>query len=115
VRTLRTAARVTASLDEPVGDGATPLGELIAGTDGSDVWRAAETAETRRDLRALLMLLPTRHREVLVRHYGLLGDRAEGHDEIAARLGVGEERSRQLEREALHRLRSVPGSARLAA
>jgi len=115
VCTLRTAARVTASLDEPVGDAATPLGELLAGTDGSDVSRAAETGETRRDLRAMLKLLPARHREVLVRRYGLVGDDVEGHDEIAAGLGVGVERSRQLEREALHRLRSVPGSARLAA
>jgi RNA polymerase primary sigma factor len=115
VHTLRTAARVTASLDDPVGDGATPLGELIAGTDGSDVWRAAETDETHRDLRAMLRLLPARHREVLVRHYGLLGDNAESHDEIAPRLGIGVERSRQIEREALHWLRSVPGSTRLAA
>jgi DNA-directed RNA polymerase sigma subunit (sigma70/sigma32) len=33
--------------------------------------------------------------------------------EIGARLGVGEERSRELEREALHRLRSM-GDGRLA-
>jgi RNA polymerase primary sigma factor len=115
VQTLRSPAHVAASLDEPVGDGATPLGELIAGTDGSEVWRAAETAETRRDLRALLELLPARHREVLVRHYGLLGDGDESHDEIADRLGVGVERSRQIERQALHWLRSLPGSARLTA
>jgi RNA polymerase primary sigma factor len=115
VQMLGSPARVAASLDEPVGDGATPLGELIAGTDGSEVGQAAETAETRRDLGALLALLPARHREVLVRHYGLLGDREESYDEIADRLGVGMERTRQIERQALHWLRSLPGSARLAA
>jgi RNA polymerase primary sigma factor len=115
VGTLRTVARVTASLDEPVGDGAMPLGELIMGADGSEVWQAAETAETRRDLRALLELLPVRHREVLFRRYGFLADRAESHDEIGARLGIGVERSRQLERQALHWLRSLPDSARISA
>jgi DNA-directed RNA polymerase sigma subunit (sigma70/sigma32) len=31
----------------------------------------------------------------------------QSHEEIGASLGVGEERSRQLEREALHRLRTI--------
>jgi DNA-directed RNA polymerase sigma subunit (sigma70/sigma32) len=112
---LRTAARVSASLDEPVGDDATPLGELIAGTDGSEVWRPAEAAETRRRLRAMLAVLPARHREVLLRRYGFLGERAQSHEEMAAYLGVGVERSRQLERQALHRLRDLSAGGRLAA
>jgi RNA polymerase primary sigma factor len=115
VRRLRTAPRVTASLDEPAGEGTTLLGELIAGTDGNEVWQAAESAETSRDLRQMLALLPARHREVLLRRYGFLGDRAESHDEIGARLGIGVERSRQVERQALHWLRSLPDSARLTA
>jgi RNA polymerase primary sigma factor len=115
VRTLQSAPRVTASLDEPLGDGAAPLGELIAGADGNEVSQAAETAETNRDLHALVKKLPARHREVLVRHYGLLGDHAESHAEIGARLGVGVQRSRQLEHQGLHWLRSLPDSARLAA
>jgi RNA polymerase primary sigma factor len=115
VRTLETTARVTASLDEPIGEDATPLAELVAGTDGSEVWRPAETAETSRGLWAMLRLLPARHRDVLLRRYGLAGERAHSHDEIAARLGVGAERSRQLEREALHRLRDLATDARFAA
>jgi RNA polymerase primary sigma factor len=115
VRTLEATAHVSASLDEPVGEDATPLAELIAGTDGSEVWRPAETAETHRALWTMLRLLPARHRDVLLRRYGLIGDRAHSHDEIAARLGVGAQRSRQLEREALHRLRDLATGARLAA
>jgi DNA-directed RNA polymerase sigma subunit (sigma70/sigma32) len=51
--------------------------------------------------------LPKRHRAVLVRRYGLGGEPPQSHQQIAAWLGVGEERTRQLEHEALHRLRAV--------
>jgi DNA-directed RNA polymerase sigma subunit (sigma70/sigma32) len=57
---------------------------------------------------AMVRLLPKRHREVLVRRYGLNGSRVHSHKQIGWRLGIGEERSRQVEREALHRLRSMP-------
>jgi RNA polymerase primary sigma factor len=115
VTALRAVPRVSASLDEPVGDDATPLGDLVAGSDGSDVWRAAEAGDTCRRVDALLDLLPRRQREVLVRRYGLRGARCQSHHEIAAWLGLGEERSRQLEQQALHRLRDVAGRSRLAA
>jgi RNA polymerase primary sigma factor len=56
---------------------------------------------------SLVRRLPVRHREVLLRRYGFdLGD-AQSHEEIAAWLGVGTERSRQLERQALYWLRTV--------
>jgi hypothetical protein len=38
---------------------------------------------------------------------GLLDDEAQTHQEIAAWLGVGQARSRQLERQALHWLREL--------
>jgi DNA-directed RNA polymerase sigma subunit (sigma70/sigma32) len=44
---------------------------------------------------------------VLIRRYGLGGSRTQSHEEIGDWLGVGEERSRQIEREALRRLRSI--------
>jgi len=66
-------------------------------------------------VRSMVGLLPARHREVLERRFGLDGASAQGHGEIGARLGVGEDRSRQLEREALHRLRTLGGGLRDAA
>src|SRR5262249_32291186 len=107
VRALREAPRVTASLDVPVGDDATPLGELIADPDTDTAFGRAERAESRREMCARMALLPARPREVRLRRFGLGRAAAEGHDEIAARLGVGEQRSRQLERQALHWLRSL--------
>jgi RNA polymerase primary sigma factor len=105
VRALRDAARVTASLDQPVGDDGTQLGDLVADTAAADPWVHLDRQETRRQVRSMLQHLPRRHREILVRRYGLHGARAQSHAEIAAGLEVGQERTRQLEREALHRLR----------
>jgi RNA polymerase primary sigma factor len=115
VRSLREAARVTASLDEPVGEDATPLGDLVADVRARDPFESAIARESRDEVSSMLRLLPQRHREVIVRRYGLSDAGAQTHEQIGERLGVGEERSRQIEREALHRLRSiVPPSARAA-
>ena len=115
VRSLRSAPQVTASLDAPVGDGVTPLVDLIADTHAIDPSEIAIAHEQHDDLSAMLQVLPDRHREVLVRRYGWDGRREESHKEIGRSLGVGEERSRQIERESLHRLRSISGSLALAA
>jgi RNA polymerase primary sigma factor len=107
VRALRGAARVTASLDQQVGEDGTPLRDLVPDTAAADPWLHLDEQETRRQVWSLLRLLPPRHREILVRRYGLLGEPSQTHAEIAAGLEVGQERSRQLEREALHRLREL--------
>jgi len=107
VRSLRTAARVTASLDEPVGENGAPRAELVADPDPVDPWRHLDDLETRRRAWSLLKVLPRRQREVLVRRYGLAGGEAQTHAQIAAALGIGDERSRQLENEALRRLRAL--------
>jgi RNA polymerase primary sigma factor len=115
VRSLRAAAQVTASLDAPVGEDTTPLVDLVADREGVDPADTAIAHEQREHVWAMLRLLPKRHRDVLVRRYGLIGGRAQSHAEIGRALGVGEERSRQLERESLHRLRSAAGTAARAA
>jgi len=111
VRSLRAAARVTASLDEPVGEGTTPLADLMADERAVDPTENAIAGEIRREVVAMLRLLPERHREVLVRRYDLHDHAVQSHDEIGERLGLGEERSRQIERDALHRLRSIAGAS----
>jgi RNA polymerase primary sigma factor len=115
VRSLRVAARVTSSLDEPVGDAATPLSDLVADEHAVDPYESAIARESRREVSAMLRLLPKRHREVLIRRYGLNDARTQSHEEIGQWLGVGEERSRQIEREALHRLRSIAAPSARAA
>jgi RNA polymerase primary sigma factor len=115
VRALRAAASVTASLDAPVGEDGATLGDMIADDQATDPWRHTDERERYRQLWSMVGTLPDRHRQVLLRRYGLRGEEPQTHAEIGARLGVGEERSRQLEREALHRLRSLGDGWRLAA
>jgi RNA polymerase primary sigma factor len=115
VRALDSAPYVGASLDEPVGSETTTLGELIADAAQPDVPQRVEDREIRAQLLSLLRLLPARQREILLRRYGLRGDDPESHEEIGAQFGVGEERSRQIERQALHRLRAIAADAHLVA
>ena len=107
VRSLQQAARVTASLDEPVGEEDTALGELIADHHAADPPERAVAGEESVMVRRMLRLLPQRHRDVVIRRYGLGQVAPQSHEQIGAWLGVGEERSRQLEREALRRLRAI--------
>jgi RNA polymerase primary sigma factor len=115
VRSLRATAHVTASLDEPVAEDSTPLGDLIGDGRAVDPSEEAIAHENRDEVRAMLRLLPQRHREVITRRYGLNDGRAQSHEEIGEWLGVGDERSRQIEREALHRLRSISASSAASA
>jgi RNA polymerase primary sigma factor len=110
VSRLRTAARVTASLDQPIDEGATPLGELLPDETAVDPFQTVIGRETLHSVPTMLRLLPPRHRTVLERRYGIGRHREQTHAEIGALLGVSEERSRQLERQALHRLRSIAGA-----
>jgi RNA polymerase primary sigma factor len=107
IRSLQQAARVTASLDETVGEDDTPLGELVADDRAADPSERAVACEESRRVTRMVRLLPRRHRDVVVRRYGLGLQAPQSHEQIGASLGVGAERSRQLEREALHRLRTI--------
>jgi RNA polymerase primary sigma factor len=111
VRSLRLVARVTTSLDEPIGEASMALRDLIADETAVDPSAGAIANDERHSVFAMLRLLPERHREVVERRYGIgrLGEQS--HAEIGEWLGVGEERSRQLEREALRRLRAIATSS----
>jgi RNA polymerase primary sigma factor len=115
VTALRAAAQVTRSLDESVGDDGTPLAELVADSRAVDASEQVDQDESQRQVWRMLSALPPRHRQVILARYGLDGTEAQTHSEIAKGLGVGEERSRQLEREALHRLREMGGGRELGA
>lgn len=107
LRDLRDVPRVAASLDRPPREGAPPLAELVADESlaAPDVRLIGD--ETTRELHEIVRVLPDRHREVVQRRFGLQGDDPESHRAIGLRLGIGEARSRQLEREALLRLRQL--------
>jgi RNA polymerase primary sigma factor len=111
VRSLRGAARVTASLDQLIDNDTTDLGDTLADERATDPTLAAIERESHEQITNMLRLLPSRHREVITQRFGLGDTREHTYAEIAKRLGVGEERSRQIEREALHRLRTIAQAA----
>ena len=112
IRSLADPGVVMASLDEHTGDDdGMPLGDLIADSDGTTCGTGPTAGDPARGL-GDTPDAARRHRDVVMRRYGLGGRPEQSHEDVGV-LGVGAERSRQLEQEALRRLREV--SSRLAA
>jgi DNA-directed RNA polymerase sigma subunit (sigma70/sigma32) len=96
------------SLDTPVDDdGDTSLGDLVARetTPGPDV--TFLDVESRGRLSILVDQLGDREADIIRARYGLLDGRQHKLADIGARHGISAERVRQLEREALARLRQL--------
>ncbi|MGH3386320.1 MAG: sigma-70 family RNA polymerase sigma factor, partial [Nocardioidaceae bacterium] len=96
------------SLDTPVDeDGDTSLGDLVARetTPGPD--STVLSVEARERLESLIKVLDDRAADVVRSRYGLVDGRQQKLADIAARHGISAERIRQIEREAIARLRQV--------
>src|SRR6188472_2452155 len=96
------------SLDTPVDeDGDTSLGDLVAKetTPGPD--SAFLDDESRRRLDDLVELLDERSADIVRSRYGLTDGRQHKLADIGARHGISAERVRQLEREAIAKLRRL--------
>ncbi|MGH3347294.1 MAG: sigma-70 family RNA polymerase sigma factor [Nocardioides sp.] len=103
------------SLDSPVDeDGDTSLGDLIAqeSTPGPDLNVLDHEARDR--LNALVGKLDDRSADIIRSRYGLVDGRQHKLADIGIKHGISAERVRQLEREALNRLRRM-GDPDLAA
>jgi RNA polymerase primary sigma factor len=103
----RDATRWVASLDQPLGDdGDGSVGDLVPSPDGDP----ADDPAVGRDFRALrdaLASLPGVHRRVVELRYGFGGGEPLPLTAIGQELGLTRERVRQLELEALARLRRM--------
>ncbi len=96
------------SLDTPVDeDGDTSLGDLVAREAAPGPDSAVLDVESRQRLDELVELLDERSADVIRSRYGLTDGRQEKLADIGARHGVSAERVRQLEREALAKLRKL--------
>ncbi len=98
----------TVSLDQPVDDGprARSLEHFLAdesATDADD--EAIHSQEIRRMLEAFHNVLSDRHRYVLARRYGLEDNQFRTLSQVGKGMNLSRERVRQIEREALMRLR----------
>jgi RNA polymerase primary sigma factor len=96
------------SLDTPVDeDGDTSLGDLIAQETAPGPDTTFLDVEARDRLAKLVELLDDRAADIIRSRYGLVDGRQHKLADIGARHGISAERVRQLEREALQKLRNL--------
>ena len=98
----------TVSLDTPVGDdGDTNLGDLVADTDSPSPEEIVLSALERQRIEGLLNHLDDRSAGIMRARYGLEDGREHSLTEVASRFSLSRERIRQLEIQALGRLREL--------
>jgi RNA polymerase primary sigma factor len=112
---LRNAARVVASLDQPVGaDAEATLGELLAGST-EDFEEDVDRSLGMEQLYKAISQLEPLQQQVIKMRFGLDGSEPASLEATARALGIGPRRARQLEAAALAQLATVPGLEALAA
>ncbi|WP_199199734.1 sigma-70 family RNA polymerase sigma factor [Micromonospora sp. RP3T] len=98
----------TVSLDTPVGDdGDTNLGDLVADSDAPSPEEIVLTGLERQRIEGLLNHLDDRSAGIMRARYGLEDGREHSLTEVASRFSLSRERIRQLEIQALGRLREL--------
>jgi RNA polymerase primary sigma factor len=96
------------SLDSPVDeDGGTSLGDLMAQETAPGPDLTVLDVESRDRLNALVGKLDERAADIIRSRYGLVDGRQHKLADIGAKHGISAERVRQLEREALQKLRDL--------
>jgi RNA polymerase primary sigma factor len=112
VQALRQATRDTVSLETPIGDESdTELGHLIEDVQAESPASAAIDADRKTQVEAALETLDSRERRVLQLRFGLIDGHQRALDEVARRMGTSRETVRQMERNALKKLRSAGADA----
>ncbi|MGH3795084.1 MAG: sigma-70 family RNA polymerase sigma factor [Pseudonocardiaceae bacterium] len=111
---LRRAAREAISLDTPVGDGDTRIGDLIEDSEGPTADEVVEHQALGEELRTLVDSLPQREALIISLRFGLADGQEHTLQQIADLLGYTRERIRQLEMRALVQLRDPGRNYRLS-
>src|SRR3954453_7527845 len=108
VNELTRWAQDTVSLDSPVGDdGDTNLGDLVATADAPSIDEIVLTALERQRIEGLLNHLDDRSGGIMLSRYGLEDGGEHSLTEVASLFSLSRERIRQLEIQALGRLREL--------
>ncbi len=108
VNELKRWSQDTVSLDTPVGDdGDTNLGDLVADSDEPSPEDMVLSGLERQRIESLLNHLDDRSAGIMRARYGLEDGREHSLTEVASRFSLSRERIRQLEIQALGRLREL--------
>jgi len=95
------------SIDVPVADKEKSLVETIADDNGFSPENEIEEENLMDRLGEWLEQLPEKQREVLVRRFGLMHHKEETLEQVGREIGLTRERVRQIQVDALRRLRDV--------
>ena len=109
IKEMKRIAQSPISLERPVGeDEDLELGDLIE--DDGSISPLEQTIDNlrRETLARAIALLPARERGLIAMRYGLDGQEPRTLEEVGQIFGVTRERSRQIEAQALDKLRSLP-------
>lgn len=105
---IRTAALRPASLDAPMsGEDSNALAEVVRDESARTPYEILEQANILSMLDELLARLNDRERTILRLRFGLDGSSEKTLEEIGAEFGLTRERIRQVQNEALHKLRRM--------
>jgi RNA polymerase primary sigma factor len=103
------------SLDVPIGeDGDATLGDLVEARDAVDSHGAAEASALQRVIAEALAELTPREQRILRMRFGVDGTADHTLEEIGREFGVTRERIRQIEAQALKKLRHAQRASKLA-
>jgi RNA polymerase primary sigma factor len=106
IRRARAAQRRPISLDTPIGlDDQLLIGEIVADPSATDPTEHLNISDRRRAILHALQKLPERERKVLILRYGLADGQHRTLEQVGAAFGITRERVRQIEAEALRKLR----------
>lgn len=108
VRKMLSLSQTTVSLDAPLGrEGDETVASTLADDAAKDPGASSERADLHRAIRMHLERLKPQERSILIRRFGLDGGASETLEDIGADYGVTRERIRQIEAQALLRLRKL--------
>jgi len=114
VQQLRALSRDPVSLDLPVGrDGESVLGDLIVGRSSASIIEPLEARDVREQTASVLQTLTPVQERVIRMRFGIGYDRDHTLEEIATQFNLTRERIRQIEVEALQKLRGFETALRL--
>jgi RNA polymerase primary sigma factor len=108
VTTAISAGQQTASLDRPMGEAGNTIGDVVADV-GPGPEDAAERSNLTADVERLILGdLTPRQRTVVAMRHGIGSDHPRSLEEVGSVLGLSRERIRQIEDQAMRRLRRDP-------
>jgi RNA polymerase primary sigma factor len=114
VDSIKRSAQAPVSLEKPVGDEEdSEFGQFIADERAESPYERAAEILTKEALREALENLSYRGRRVLELRYGLGGEHPRTLDEVGRTFNVTRERIRQIEKQSLKKLQSLPEAQKL--